>query len=132
MTSRQLLESLLAADRYGLAGQPAVGVSYYDRTTCRAAFCVWVNNVGTIFEETACGSGTCAIGVAAAMAARRPVTLPVMQPSGEVITTDADYDPAGNRPVSSAIAGQVRVLYDGGWRRTHYSEQEPGGTWTFW
>jgi histidine racemase len=132
MTPRQLLESLVSGDRYGLAGQPAAGVSYYDRTTCRAVFCVWVNNVGTIFDETACGSGTCAIGVAAAMAARGPVRLPVRQPSGEVITTDAEYDPARNRPVSSAIAGQVRILYDGGWRHTPYTEQEPGGKWTFW
>jgi diaminopimelate epimerase len=114
MTSRQLLESLIATDKYGLAGQPAAGVSYYDSGTSRAAFSVWVNRVGTFFDETACGSGSCAIGVAAAAAARGAIRLPVRQPSGEIIETFAGYDPARRRPVSPAITGGVKVLYDGG------------------
>jgi diaminopimelate epimerase len=114
MTSRQLIESLIAVNKYGLAGQSAVGVSYYDRKTCRAVFCVWVKKVGTIFDETACGSGSCAIAVATAMAAGGPVRLPVIQPSGEIITTYADYDSSRSRTVSSTISGEVRILYDGG------------------
>jgi histidine racemase len=114
MTSRQLLESLIAANRYDLASQPAVGVSYYDSRTWRAVFCVRVRKVGTIFDETACGSGSCAIGVAAAMAARGPVRLPVIQPSGEIITATADCDSARSRAVSSTISGRVRILHDGG------------------
>jgi diaminopimelate epimerase len=114
MTSRQVLESLLAANKYDLASQSAVGVSYYDSRTCRAVFCVWVRKVGTVFDETACGSGTCAIGVAAAIAGKGPVRLPVIQPSGEIITTSADCD-SRSRTVSSTISGRVRILYDGGW-----------------
>lgn len=114
MTARQVLEPLIATDKYGLAGQPAVGVSYYDSGTSRAAFCVWVNRVGTFFDETACGSGSCAIGVAAAAAARGAVRLPVVQPSGEIITTFVGYDSTSRRPVSPAISGGVEILYDGG------------------
>jgi diaminopimelate epimerase len=114
MTARQVLESLIATDKYGLAGQPAVGVSYYDSGTSRAAFCVWVNRVGTFFDETACGSGSCAIGVAAAAAARGAVRLPVIQPSGDAINTFADYDSARSQPVSPTITGGVKILYDGG------------------
>jgi diaminopimelate epimerase len=114
MTSRQLLESLIAANKYDLASQSAVGVSYYDSKTCRAAFCVWVRKVGTVFDETACGSGSCAIGVAAAMTAKGAVRLPVIQPSGEIIYTNADYDSERSRAGRSAISGEVRILYDGG------------------
>lgn len=112
-TSRQVLESLIAANKYDLASQSCVGVSYYDSKTCRAVFCVWINKVGTVFDETACGSGSCAIGVAAAMAARGPVRIPVIQPSGETIFTRADCD-SRSRIVSSTISGGVRILYDGG------------------
>ena len=114
MTSRQVLESLITGNKYGLSDQSAVGVSYYDSDTGRASFCVWVNEVGTIFDETACGSGTCAIGVAAATEARESIRLPVVQPSGEVISTEADYDPKIGRVVSTAISGTVKLLYDGG------------------
>lgn len=114
MTSRQVLASLIAANKYDLAGQPAVGVSYYDPRTSRAAFCVWVRKVGTFFDETACGSGSCAIGVAAAAKARGAVRLPVIQPSGDIIKTFADYDSARRRPGSPTIAGRVTILYDGG------------------
>ena len=61
-----------------------------------------------------CGSGACAIGVAAATETRGSVRLPVVQPSGEVIPTGADYDPTTDRVAGSAISGRVKLLYDGG------------------
>src|SRR6266550_474047 len=82
-TARQLLTSLLNENKYKLNDQPAVGVSYYGRTSGKAQFCVWVKAVDTIFDETACGSGTCAIAVAKAQKEYRTVALDVVQPSGE-------------------------------------------------
>lgn len=110
-TPRQLLDSLLSENRYNLTEQPAVGVSYYDQVSGKAAFCVWVKEMDTIFDETACGSGTCAIGVARAWKAGEFTRLNVVQPSGEIIRTEADYGPG---TVSrSFIAGGVKILYDG-------------------
>jgi len=110
-TPRDLLTRLLANDTYGLAVQPAVGVSYYDQATGKAEFCVWVKEVDTIFDETACGSGTSAIGIALAANRKTSVELPVAQPSGESITTTAVYE--SGEITKSQITGTVTVLYDG-------------------
>ena len=112
-TPRDLLNSLVSQNKYGLAEQPAVGVTYYDRATNRATFGVWVKEVNTVFDETACGSGTCAIGIASALDARQNQLLEVIQPSGESITTEAAFDVGTGSVVASNIAGKVAVLYDG-------------------
>ncbi|HUS26608.1 MAG TPA: hypothetical protein VMY99_04660 [Nevskiaceae bacterium] len=110
-TPRQLLEGLLRNNAYKLAEQPAVGVSSYDEASKQAAFCVWVKAVDTMFDETACGSGTCAIGVVQAWETGRSAKLDAIQPSGEVIRTEATYGPGAVN--GSFIAGGVKVLYDG-------------------
>ncbi len=108
---REVLTELLRSNAYGLADQPAVGVSYYDPATGKADFCVWVKAVETVFDETACGSGTSAIGVAMATQKRSSIKLPVIQPSGETITTEAAF--RGGKVSSSVITGKVGILYDG-------------------
>lgn len=108
---RQLLTDLLKRNAYDLFSQPAVGVSYYDRVLGKAEFCVWVKEVDTMFDETACGSGTSAIGVALATRARWSVDLNVIQPSGEAIRTEASYQ--GGKVAKSFITGKVDILYDG-------------------
>lgn len=110
-TPRQLLTSLLQSNEYKLTAQPAVGVSYYRQSSEKAEFCVWVKEVDTIFDETACGSGTCAIGAALAARTKQPVKLKVVQPSGESIRTEAEY--ADGTVTKSYISGKVAVLYDG-------------------
>lgn len=110
---RELLTELLEQNKYGLSEQPAVGVTYYDKATKKAEFGVWVKEVNTVFDETACGSGTCAIGVASAIDAKQNQKLEVIQPSGESITTEAAIDSASGEVVASNIAGKVSVLYDG-------------------
>ena len=110
---RELLNQLLEQNRYGLAQQPAVGVTYYYRLTNNAEFVVWVKEVNTVFDETACGSGTCAIGVASALDTKQNQKIEVAQPSGERITTEAAFDKESGQVVASNIAGKVSVLYDG-------------------
>lgn len=110
-TPRQLLTSLLQQNKYNLAAQPCVGVCFYDQASRKAQFCVWIKEVDTIFDETACGSGTCAIGVAQAWETGRSTTLDVIQPSGEVINTEAVCKPGGVD--ASFITGAVKILYDG-------------------
>lgn len=108
-----LASELARHGKYGLGQQPAVGVSRYDRRSGAADFHVWVKRVGTLFDETACGSGTSAISIAAAAAARETVTLNVAQPSGESIASEATYSAMLGGVVSSAIDGAVTVIYDG-------------------
>lgn len=110
---RELLEELLAENKYNLASQPAVGVCFYDKLSEQAQFAVWVKEVATIFDETACGSGTCAIVVAETNNTKQNTRLNVIQPSGETITTEAVYDQEENQVTAANISGQVGVLYDG-------------------
>lgn len=110
-TPRQLLTELLRTNKYGVADQPAVGVSYYDELSGKAEFCVWVRDVDTVFDETACGSGTCAIGVATAERMKQSVRLNVVQPSGESISSEATYE--NDKVSKSTIAGTAAVLFDG-------------------
>lgn len=110
---REVLQTLLAENKYGLAEQPAVGITYYDPISNKAEFGVWVKEVNTIFDETACGSGTCAIGIASALQTQQNQRLEVIQPSGESITTEAVFDNETGKVVTSNIAGKVSVLYDG-------------------
>ena len=112
-TPKQLLSELKAGNRYCLAEQPAFGVSYYESATGNARFNVWVKAVDTDFDETACGSGTCAIGVALAAKRRESVTVNVVQPSGEVIAVTAVWDEQKGKVVRAEISGQVNILYDG-------------------
>jgi len=112
-TPRMLLLELLANAAYDLPNQPAVGVTYYHPQSFTADFCVWVRGVDTIFDETACGSGTSAIGIALASTAQQSIQTDVIQPSGETILTSADYDP-NTGVTASSIAGTVKVLFDGG------------------
>lgn len=113
LSPRELLSELLTENKYGLANEPAVGVTYYDKQSKHAQFCVWVSSIDETFDETACGSGTCAIGIALARALRSGGTIDVIQPSGESIRTFSDVDEEGN-VTKSTIAGTVSVLYDGG------------------
>ncbi len=109
---RQLLRALLSTNKYGLAKQFCVGVSYYNPRSNKAKFCVWIKEVDTFFDETACGSGTCAIGVALATMLESSVAFSVVQPSGERIDTVAMYQ--SGKVTKSRISGGVNKLYEGG------------------
>jgi len=112
-SASELLSELKNSNRYNLQEQPAVGVSYYDQSTEKAEFNVWVKEVDTVFDETACGSGTCAIGVALATNRKENVYLEVIQPSGEKITVTCIWDEAKGKVVRAEITGEVNILYDG-------------------
>lgn len=110
---RALLHDLIDSGRYDVANRPAFGVSWHDPGSGDARFCVWVSDVATAFDETACGSGTSAIGMAAAAVSGVSQRLTVRQPSGQLIVATALIDPVSGRLTYSSIAGAVDVLYDG-------------------
>lgn len=112
-TPAQLLRELKNQAKYDLNTQPAVGVSYYDTTTSSTKFNVWVNAIDTVFDETACGSGTCAIGVAIATKRRESITLSVIQPSGKTIKVNCIWDDIKGQVTRAEIIGKVQILYNG-------------------
>jgi diaminopimelate epimerase len=109
-----LLKSLLSTNKYGLHDEPAVGITYFNLSKNTARFIVWVKEVETVDEETACGSGTSAAGIARAIESGHSVIdLPVKQPSGSDILTSAFLDQSNRHLDSSHISGTVRTLFDG-------------------
>lgn len=110
-TPKDKILQLVSENTYGLADQPAAGVTYYNKTTNKADFAVWVKEVDTIFDETACGSGTSSIGIALANEQKDDIIVAVIQPSGESITTSARFNP-GKGVTLSTISGTVDILYD--------------------
>lgn len=113
MRARDLLENIRKENLYNISSLSAFGVSCFDQETSKADFCVWVNTVNTIFDETACGSGTSSIGVALAMNQKDSLAQDVIQPSGQIIRTLANFDASQSKVVSSSIAGKVDILFDG-------------------
>jgi diaminopimelate epimerase len=111
-STRNALTKLLKEDSYGFADEPAAGVCYYDEQTTKSKFCVWVRDVETMYDETSCGSGTCAIGAAMAARSHADTSLTIVQPSGAPLCVSCDYGTSGLIHHAS-IEGKVDILYDG-------------------
>lgn len=110
--AKTLIEELIRADKYGFGSSRAVGVCFYSSLTGMAKFAVYVKAVDTIFEETACGSGSASIAIARAVVSKKNQKLELRQPSGEIITATADIDKRG-KILRSTISGEIKVLYEG-------------------
>jgi histidine racemase len=105
------IHSMALLKKYKLDSLAASGVCYYDIATNKAQFCVFVLSVDTLFSETACGSGTCAIGLAMMkLRSLNSIDLAVLQPSGEQIKVSCSL--ADNR-YRANIKGTVSILNDG-------------------
>ena len=113
ISPREQFLALKEKDQYHCTSYPAFGVSYFDPETKNADFCVWVKAVDTVFDETACGSGTSSIGIALAQSSQTSIVEKVRQPSSEEIVTIADYDLQLEKISGSFIEGEVKILFDG-------------------
>lgn len=71
---------------------------------------VLVRDIDTLFYETACGSGTTAVGLLEALKQGKSVEVPITQPSGMSITIKVDFD--GSKFKQAVISGPVEVLND--------------------
>lgn len=97
--------------RFGLdKSVSASGVMFLTRTEQGVSLrpVVWVRDIKTLFYETACGSGTAAIGLLEAFNQRESINLPVTQPTGMQINIMIDFD--GNQFNDAVISGPVEVL----------------------
>ncbi len=95
----------------GLDTEPAAGVMFAKRTRkgIEITPVVYVKNSNTLFLETACGSGTTAVGmVLAKNSGNSIIEEPIIQPSGQTIKVSINFD--GTRFNYAQIQGLVEIL----------------------
>lgn len=97
LTPQQLKKSaMVIIKKLGLdQSVPATGVMFLSETESGTSIepVVWVRDIESLFYETACGSGTCAVGIVKAMEQKSNLdNYPVMQPSGLPIFVNISLD----------------------------------------
>lgn len=100
--------------RRGLDQEAAAGIMYAKRTDAgwKITPVVYVRDIDTLFLETACGSGTTAMGLALAKQMGESINeLPIIQPSGLPIKVSVDYD--GEQFGYTQIQGPIEALEEG-------------------
>lgn len=97
----------------GLDTYPAAGIMYTEKIgdQYKITPVVYVRDMDTLYLETACGSGTTALGLTLAKEKGESISAAVMQPSGLPITIDVTYD--GNEFGYTQIFGPVDTLAEG-------------------
>jgi diaminopimelate epimerase/ribosomal protein S18 acetylase RimI-like enzyme len=102
-------------DELNLNQLPAAGVIYVKQQK-KGQYSiipvVYVRDIDTLFLETACGSGTTALGLVLAKNKGSSIdTIPIIQPSGMPIKISVDYD--GNTFNKATIEGPVEIVSSG-------------------
>lgn len=93
---------------------PAAGVIYSqkDGEVWRIKPVVYVRDIDTLYLETACGSGTTALGMALTLQKGESINeVPVIQPSGLPIKVSVEFD--GQEFSYAQISGPVEKLSEG-------------------
>lgn len=94
---------------------PASGVIYVKELkdkSLQITPVVYVKDIDTLFLETACGSGTCALGQVVAIKNQQSVyQLPILQPTGQIIKISVEYNDGQFK--YAQIEGQVKKLSEG-------------------
>lgn len=101
---------------FGVEELPAVGTIWYTEGDRGAEIkpVVRVRETATTYYETACGSGTLALGLFAAKRALRGISdCAVRQPSGEELQLSITLDETTQQFTHAAIRGPVRMVAEG-------------------
>jgi diaminopimelate epimerase len=103
-------ESFEMLEKYGLTDEPAAGVMYLEKNAKGYVIhpIVYVKAINTLFYETACGSGTTAVGLYEGALTRNNVDINIMQPSNESINVKVEVDEDNIK--GAVISGPVRIL----------------------
>jgi diaminopimelate epimerase len=108
LMARQLLE------KHDLMEQPAAGVMVLSRhqNAFKLLPFVYVKAVDTFYAETACGSGSVAVGLVFAKKQGKPIhDVEIQQPSGQFLMVNVNYKDGSFETAS--IEGKVEILYEG-------------------
>ena len=101
----------------GIDKSPAAGVMYLlnNADTIEIAPIVYVPKADTLYYETACGSGTTAVGLLQAIGKGNSVDIPIMQPSGMPIRISVAYDGSSFKyaqiqgPIEELVSGTIEI-----------------------
>lgn len=93
--------------KFELLGEPACGVMFikYNGDSITLVPVVYVRDVNTLFYETACGSGTTAVGIYHFLKQSSNCSIPVIQPSGKSIDVSVYGDEC--KITRATISGEV-------------------------
>jgi diaminopimelate epimerase len=115
LTPEEIKEkSMKEIARRRLNQESAAGIIYVTKneTDYKIIPVVYVRDVNSLYLESACGSGTTALGIILALRSGKSIVeVPVIQPSGMPIKISVDYD--GKKFIYAQIQGLVKKLYDG-------------------
>jgi len=98
----------------GLDQKPAAGIIYVQQTKdgWKIDPVVYVKAIDTLFYETACGSGTTALGLVLALKSKKNIKeVSVLQPSGLPIKISVDYAEKGFG--KAQIQGPIEIMTTG-------------------
>ncbi len=95
-----------------LLDTPAAGVIFVEQTmkTLKIHPCVYVSRINTLFYETACGSGTVAVGLVCALLNKKSEEITVIQPSTKTIKVFVSIK--GEEIDEAIISGGIEVHED--------------------
>lgn len=118
LSSDQIKQKAMATIRVkDLDGYPAAGVIYAKkRGSIRGGWeikpIVYVKEIDTLFEETACGSGTTALGMVLSLSKGGNIKdESVLQPSGMPIKISVEFD--GQKFIYAQVKGPIQPLNTG-------------------
>lgn len=93
-------------EKYNLRENLANGVMFLEKVADKLKIhpIVWVKDIDTLFYETACGSGSIAIGIVMTEIAKKDICFSLLQPSGKVIEVKSIYlENAYNISISGVV-----------------------------
>lgn len=96
----------------GLDSEEAVGCIWYSREKEKWQIrpVVWVRGTNSTYYETACGSGTTALGLYLAKEGRKNIRCEIGQPSGQTISAEVQYNTVLHKYKSAWIGGEVSII----------------------
>jgi len=107
--SQQKAKSIL--NKLGLINSvPAAGVMFISKNRLKIKLdpFVWVRDIKTFFYETACSSGTAAVGIFLTKQLNQSINLPVLQPSKKIINVSVKL--TKNKFYQVLISGSIKVI----------------------
>lgn len=99
----------------GLTEESAVGCIWYKKSLGKYSIkpVVWVKGTNSTYFETACGSGTVALGLFLSKEGHSDVNIAISQPSGSSIWVSVDFNKEDNCFNEAWIGGNVSIIARG-------------------
>lgn len=103
------LSAMELINKFEVYEADAIGVIFLEKINLRLKIhpVVWVKSIDTLFYETACGSGSVAVGILKSFEYNSGQKLEIIQPSDQIIYTDVSY--IDGKLVDAIISGKINT-----------------------